>query len=132
MKRLFLVVTLALGLAGCAAMPSLQIGTAVTFNTLEGVEAAYGVALNFERQYKALPLCKTGTLPSTSNICARRSIIVRLQAADRQAIVAIAAAANFVRRYPNVDPSNVIGAASSAVAVIQTILSNEAITAGVK
>lgn len=132
MKRLFLVLTLALGLSGCAGMPSIQIGTAVTFNTLEGVEAAYGVALNFERQYKALALCKTGTLPSVSNICARRSVIVRLQAADKQAVAAITAAADFTRRYPTVDPSNVISAASAAVGAIQTILSNEAVIAGVK
>lgn len=132
MKKLSLVCALALTLAGCAAMPSLQIGTAVTFNTLEGVEAAYGVALNFERQYKALPLCLTGTLPSISNICARRSVIVRLQAADRKAVAAIRAAADFVRRYPNIDPSNVISAASAAVGTIQTILTTEATVAGAK
>jgi hypothetical protein len=129
MKRLAIVLALGISLAGCA---SLRIGSAITFNTLEGVEAAYGTVLSFERQYKALPLCKTGTLPNVSNICARRSVIKSLQAADRKAITALTAATTFVRNYPSLDASNVIGAAASAVAGIQAILSTEAIVAGVK
>src|SRR6185437_7439543 len=64
-----------LALAGCqtASLPSLNLNTAVTLNTIYGIENAYGVAVNAANAYKALPLCRTGTVPGAANICAKRS-----------------------------------------------------------
>jgi hypothetical protein len=122
MKKLFAIALVAIGLAGCAT-PSVKLNTAVGLNTMLGVESAYGIALSGERAYKALPLCLTGTRATVTNPCAQRSVIVRLQAADRQAISAIRNANTFIKTYPTVDASNVIAAASSAVGTLQSILS---------
>jgi hypothetical protein len=122
MRRLLIVPVLALSLAGCAALPTLNLSGTVSMNTLLGVEASYGSLLTAERAYKALPLCKTGTSPGVSNVCAKRSVIVRLQLADRNAVGAIKAAVAFVEQYPTVNASNIIGAAQSAVATLSSIL----------
>jgi hypothetical protein len=87
-------------------------------------QSAYGIALSGERAYKALPLCLTGTTATVLNPCAQRSVIVRLQAADRQAISAIRQANTFIKTYPTVDASNVIAAASTAVGSLRNILSS--------
>jgi hypothetical protein len=124
MKKLFAIALLGLSLAGCVgSLPSLNLNNAVTLNTMLSVESAYGIALSGERAYKALPLCRTGTTISITNPCARRSVIVRLQAADLQAMSAIENANTFIKAYPTVDASNVIAAASSAVGAIKSILS---------
>ena len=129
MKRLILALAFAGSLAGCAGqLPSLDLNTTVSRNTMLGVESAYGIALSGERAYKSLPLCLTGATESVINPCARRSVIVRLQAADLKAISAIRSANTFIKKYPTVDASNVIGAAQLAVGSLQSILGS----AGVK
>ena len=72
-----------LALAGCqtTSLPSLNLNTAVALNTIYGIENAYGVAVNAANAYKALPLCKTGTVPGATTICAKRSMVERLQVA---------------------------------------------------
>lgn len=127
MRKLIACAVIALALAGCASSPRLSIGNAVTFNTMLGVEGAYGSALTAARAYKALPLCRTGTHATITEPCAQRSIVVRLQAADLKAVSAIRGANAFIKNYPTVDASNVISAASAAVAGMQSVLS----TAGV-
>lgn len=126
MKRIVLAITLALSLGACAH-PSLNLNNSVTLNTMLSVESAYGVALSGERAYKALPLCKTGMTATVTDPCARRSVIVRLQAADLKVISAISKANTFIKNYPTVDASNVIGAASSAVSSLQSILSENGV-----
>ncbi|MBY0382560.1 MAG: hypothetical protein K2W78_11635 [Xanthobacteraceae bacterium] len=129
MRKHFAVAALAgaLLLAGCqTTLPSLNLGTAVTLNTIYGIENAYGVAVNAANAYKALPLCSTGTVPSANNICAKRSVIVNLQAAIRRAQVAVNNAIVFQRTYPTVDVTNVIGAARSALLDVQQILASGA------
>ena len=66
-----------LALAGCqtVALPSLNLNTAVSLNTVYGIENAFGVAVNAANAYKALPLCRTGTEPGVANICTKRSVI---------------------------------------------------------
>lgn len=126
MKKLFAVLLVGLSLAGCASS-SLKLNSAMGLNTILGVEGAYGIALSGERAYKALPLCLTGTKATPLSPCAQRSIIVRLQAADMKAISAIKNANAFIKAYPTVDASNVIGAASAAVSAIQNILSTSGV-----
>lgn len=112
-------------LAGCqTTLPSLNLDTAVTLNTIYGIENAYGVAVNAANAYKALPLCKTGTVPSATNICAKRSVIVNLQAAMRRAQVAVNNAVAFQKTYPTVDVTNVVSAARAALLDVQQILAS--------
>jgi hypothetical protein len=116
-----LALTAAAALAGCA---SFNINTATSRNTLYGITNAYGVLLSGANAYKSLPLCKTGTQPSLTNICAKRSLIVQIQAADKKAIAAINDADNFIKAYPTVDATNVIQAAQTALINYQAVMAD--------
>jgi hypothetical protein len=113
-----------LALAGCqtTALPSLNLNTAVALNTVYGIENAYGVAVNAANAYKALPLCRTGTVPSAANICAKRSVIQRLQAAMRTARLAVNNLVALQKAYPSVDITNALSAARSALIGVQQVL----------
>jgi hypothetical protein len=69
MRKLFAAALISgTALAGCqTVLPSLNLDTSVTLNTIYGIENAYGVAVNAANAYRALPLCKTGAVPSASN-----------------------------------------------------------------
>jgi hypothetical protein len=122
MKRILAIAILGLSLAGCSSLPTLHLAGSVNLNTLEGVVSAYGILLNQEILVKAQPLCKTGTTPSITNLCVKRSTIVRLQNADKTANATINQAALFVKNNPTVDPSQYISAASQAVTSLQAII----------
>jgi hypothetical protein len=117
-----LVIPLALALSGCASfqLPSLNLQGRVGLNSLWAAEGIYGTVLSAENVYKQLPLCHKDN--SVTPPCAKRSVLVRLQGADRKAIASMKAAVAFVTAYPNVDASNVIGAVTTAVTGIQTVL----------
>lgn len=118
MRKLFLPIILALTLAGCAGtLPSLNLNTTVSRNTMLGVESAYGIALSGERTYKQL--CRTKAITSSC-----RTVVAQLQAADMRAISAIRSAVAFIKTYPTVDATNAISAASAAVGQLQTILNS--------
>jgi hypothetical protein len=129
MRKLIAAVVLSLAAVALAAcdMPTLNVASQVNLNTEAGIIAGYGVVLNAERAYKSLPLCKTGTKPSVTNICAKRSVVVRLQNADRVANTAINQMTQFVKNNPNISPDGYLGAARSAILSIQTILNAEAV-----
>jgi hypothetical protein len=122
MKRLFLVAALGLTLGGCAALPSVNLSSAVAMNTVYGVENAYGVAIAAANTYKSLPLCQTGTVISFTNPCAKRSLIVRLQASAARARTAVNNMVAFQKAYPTVDVTNVLSAAQAAVQHLQQTL----------
>jgi hypothetical protein len=117
-----------LALAGCqtASLPSLNLNTAVALNTIYGIENAYGVAVNAANAYKALPLCRTGSVPGATNICAKRSVIERLQAAMRKARLAVNNLVALQRAYPSVDITNALAAAQSALIGVQQVLASGA------
>ena len=121
--RILAALICAFALTACASLNA-KVKTTVSMNTQYAVESSYGVALAAENSYKALPLCKTGTKPSLTNICAQRSVIVRLQAADLKAVNGLKSARDFINTYPTVDASNVIAAAQTAVSDIKNILSD--------
>jgi hypothetical protein len=127
MRKIILAAIIGLSLAGCSNMPKLDLSNSVTLNTMLSVESAYGVALSGERAYKALPLCRTGVPVTVTNPCAKRSVIVNLQAADRKVISAIRQANTFIKTYPTVDASNLISAASAAVSSLQSILAQNGV-----
>lgn len=117
--RKIVVLSIALALGGCATS-RLTLDTTVSRNALLGVESAYGIALSGERTYKKL--CQTHAVTGSC-----RTIVAQLQAADRTAIQSIHAAVAFVKTYPNVDASNVIGAANTAVYQLQSILTSNGV-----
>ena len=87
-----------------------------------GIENAFGVAVNAANAYKALPLCRTGTEPGVANICAKRSVIERLQSAMRKARLAVNNLVALQKAYPSVDITNALAAARSTLIVVQQIL----------
>ena len=121
-----LVSSLALAACQTASLPSLDLTTAVTLNTIYGIENAYGVAVNAANAYKALPLCRTGTVPSAANICAKRSVIERLQTAMRRARLAVSNLVALQKAYPSVDVTNALAAAQSALIGVQQVLASGA------
>ena len=130
MRKLVAATALASGLvlAGCetVSLPSLKLNTAVTLSTIYGIENAYGVAVNAANAYKALPLCRTGTVPGAANICAKRSVIERLQTAMRKARLAVNNLVALQKAYPFVDITNALAAAQSALIGVQQVLASGA------
>ncbi|CAM5425990.1 Lipoprotein OS=Afipia felis OX=1035 GN=NCTC12722_02661 PE=4 SV=1 [Afipia felis] len=129
MRKLIAVAAMLCGLAlaGCqTTLPSLNISNAVAMNTVYGIENAYGIAVNAANAYKALPLCKTGTTPSATNICARRSVIVNLQNAMGRARLAVNNAVAFQKAYPTLDVTNVVAAAQTALNDVRAVLASGA------
>jgi hypothetical protein len=129
MRNLQVVAALALSLAlaNCTTvLPSVSISNAVALNTVYGVANAYGIAVNAANAYKALPLCATGTRPSATNICAKRSVIVNLQSAMSRARLAVNNAVAFQKAYPTLDVTNVVAAAQAALSDVQAVLASGA------
>jgi ABC-type sugar transport system substrate-binding protein len=115
MKKI-IVLSLGLILSACATYQN-----PINTSELATVESAYGVALAVAVGYSRLPLCKTGTTTSLTNTCARRSIVVKLQAADRTAEIALTQARNFVKNNPTLNAISVITAAKAAVGAFQSV-----------
>jgi hypothetical protein len=119
--KIIAVCLLALSLTACAGIPS-PIVNPVTTTSLYDVEAVYGTTLVGAVAYRNLPLCKKSNPFSASNICAYRSIIVKMQAADRKAQIAIVAGRKFITQNPTIDATSVINIAANAVATFQSIV----------
>lgn len=118
MNKLFLPVILALALAGCAS-----VNNPISLTTQYDIEAGYLTAENIAVVYMALPLCKTGTTATLAVPCARRSVVVKIQAAGRKAQAAVIALRNFVKNNPTLNPVSAINAAQSALADFQFAVS---------
>lgn len=122
MKKL-LILSVALLLAGCATSPIANLNSAVALNTIDGVVNAYGVAISAANTYKSLPLCRTGTKWTATNPCAQRSIIVALQStAVPRASKAVNDLVAFQKAYPQLDYTNLLAAAQSALGSLQSIM----------
>lgn len=112
MKRL-LIAILALSVSACATLQN-----PINTTRLAQVESAYGIALSLAVGYYELykvNRCTTTRLESATNICARRSVVIKLQQADRTAQVALQSAQKFVHNNPNLDAGALIDAANLAV-----------------
>jgi hypothetical protein len=120
---------LALSLALCGCLPTINVQNAVNLNTTQGVVAAYGILANQLDVLKAQPLCKTGTKPSLTDICVPRSLIVRLQSGMTIAKVAVNNAVAFEQANPTIAPTQYISAASSALLSVQNVYNAAATTA---
>jgi hypothetical protein len=99
----------------------------INTSELAAVESAYGVALAVAVGYRQLPLCRTGAPTTLTNVCARRSIVVKLQSADRVAQAALIQARSFVKNNPTLDAMTVITVARNAVASFQLVESTNGV-----
>lgn len=117
--RVFIVLVTALALAGCASFKN-----PVTLTTQYDIEAAYLTAENLAVAYRNLPLCKTGTTPSLTNVCAKRSLVVKIQQTAAKAQAAILALRAFTKNNPTLSPVTALEAAQNALANFQFALSS--------
>ena len=118
-----------LGLGACTTDQSvLSGGTSLTASIpnpankqqLAAAESTYNIAANAALVYRSRPLCKTGTVETLENICARRSVVVKMQTYDRNAYAALKAARTFVRNNPTISAVSIIAAAQRAVSDYQS------------
>jgi hypothetical protein len=116
-------------LGGCSGtLPTLNLGSTTSLNTLSGLTNSYGVVLSAASAYKRLPLCRTGTTTSLASHCAQRSIVTRMQRADLLVVSSLDAADTFVKQNPTVDPSNYISAVQSAIDAYKAIVAQTGVT----
>ena len=138
MRRFLTAVALAasLTLVGCDPGRSVlqgggsltaSINNPVGLNELAAVESVYNVAANAALVYRGRPLCTRAALESPTNLCARRSFIVRIQAADQKAYAAIRTARAFVTNNPTLSAVSAIGAARAAVTSFQNALADSGV-----
>lgn len=125
MKRIIVASLLALALSACALFQGVQ--NPLNANRLAAAESAYGIALSAAVAYRSLPLCKTGTTETLANVCARRDVVIKMQAADKIAQVSLKTASQFVRQNPTLDATSLISAVESAVSAFREIQAQEGV-----
>lgn len=135
MKRFVLIFTLLLAseVGGCATLPdgtkvflpTASIANPIKSTSLYDIQATYVIAQAgadaYIQRYRDGHRCTKARLESVGNICSRRSIVIKLQNADRVASIALGRATAFIRDNPTIDASAVVSAAQSAVAAFYDI-----------
>lgn len=132
MKKLLIVLTVALSLNGCAGTPlgdALHAATATYANPLGPVDIyrvknTYAIALELVAQYReycwSRPYAVLMTDPVSKPVCQNRRAIVRLaQRTQIKARAAIGAAETFILENPRLSAATVISAAWKAVTDFQ-------------
>lgn len=131
MKRLLILVLLALPLAACSGDSVLRGGTSLTATVenpvgkkeLQVVYNSYLIAGKAYVRYRDLGICKVGTSFTFSRPCADRGTLLALQAKDRTAYAALKTAGTFIKNNPNVSALSLVNAARSAVTDFQNAVS---------
>lgn len=121
---LVLLTLVAMFLASCATPPQQQLATLINpsgIKQLAVIESTYGVALAGALAYRNRPRCTKSRLESLTNLCARRSIVVKLIEADRVAQITIDNARLFIASNPTLDATSLLYAATRAVSVFSNI-----------
>jgi len=125
MKRI-VVLCLALWLTSCATF-----NNPLTISRLASLESAYGIALSgavaYYELYKTNRCTKAHPFNPISNLCAARSIVVRLQQADIRAQSALQAARKFVINNPTIDATALLDAAQVAIGAFQQVQQQSAV-----
>ncbi len=136
MKKLASLFVVALLLSGCATpfgtfvtttaqvLTNGGITNPITTQQIYNLEAAYGIAVSAAVAYRERPRCTKTALESLSNICARRSIVLKLQSADQKAQFALAQLKTFVTNNPTLDASDLFGLANTAVSAFTQLKDN--------
>ena len=132
MRRLIVASLLAFTLAGCANiggkqvfLPTLSVANPVSVSTLADAKATYvaaqSLAVIYVDRYRAGNRCTTSRIESLTNLCSRRSIVLKIQKADRVAVAAIEQASDFIQNHPTLDASSLISAAYRAATSFYTL-----------
>ena len=101
-------------MAGCAQL-GIPTTNPVGNNTLAGAISTYGILDSAVIAYRGLPRCTKTADFSATNICYKRSVLVKAQAYDAAANTAINNAVSFQRSNPTLDASSYISAAIASV-----------------
>lgn len=135
MKKLLAVFLIAFSLGGCASND-----IANRFNLFASVQnpistddfylakTAYAALALPVANYRELPLCKKSKPFSLTNICAKRSVIVKLQALDNNAYDALATAETYIASNQTLNLNSVISAAKIAVAAYKKYATDNGVT----
>jgi hypothetical protein len=115
MRKMLLTCLLALSTAGCATFQN-----PVSTSALYDAEAAYGVAISAAVAYRGL--CANRQIPPSC-----RTVVPKLQAADRQVQVAIQAANTLARAGDTVNIGTAVATVQSALASFQALEANNGV-----
>ncbi len=106
-------------------LPTLSAPNPVTPASLYDIKATYVIAQAgadaYIQRYRDGHRCTRTALEAVTNICSRRSVVLRLQQADRNAQIAMGRVDAFIRDNPTIDASSVISAAQQAVSAFYAI-----------
>jgi Na+/H+-translocating membrane pyrophosphatase len=124
MKQIFAIILIAFSLGGCIPVgPS--VPNPVTPTSLYDVKATYAIAQagadTYVQRYRDGFRCTKTRLESVTNLCSRRSIVIKMQNADRVAGIALGQAETFIFNNPMLDATSVISAAQRAVTAFYQI-----------
>lgn len=125
--RIAIVLSLALFAAGCGSTSIFKGGSSLTATVenpagkreLAVIYNTYLIAGKAYVRYRDLGICRTGQEATFFKPCAKRSVLLSLQAADRKAYAAMRAAGRFIRDNPTLSAISVISAARVAVSDFQ-------------
>lgn len=104
------VILIGFMLSGCASVKN-----PVDNNALGSAISTYGILQSAVIAYRGLPRCTTENNFSATNVCYKRSVLVKAQAYDKAANAAINNAVDFKRNNPTLDAGSYISAATLAV-----------------
>ena len=123
MKKLIAVVLIAFSLGGCASNPFTDrinlfaaIQNPISKDDFYYAKTAYAALALPVANYRELPLCKKSKPFSLAYICAKRSVIVKLQELDAKAYEALTVAEDYINSNQTINLTSVISAAKIAVA----------------
>jgi len=123
MRHIIIALTLALSLGACVPNPS--IPNPISPTSLYDIEATYAIAQagvdTYVQRYRDGFRCTKTRLESVTNLCSRRSIVVKMQNAEAKAGVALGQAEAFILANPMIDATSVISAAAKAVTTLYQI-----------
>lgn len=128
MKRILLIISLALSLGACSTLQAIQ-GYAVTQGMLDGAQNSYdGTALATLKSYASLPRCAPGTAFSLTNRCHDKALLKKMRNADAAVSVA------FSQTQDQITSGNSSGAVAAyktlqtAIGAIKQIISDNSLT----
>ncbi len=117
MKKLISIFCLITFITACSTIPN-----PINTNRLAEIESTYGIALTIAVAYRNTRLCKRTEVVTLTNFCAYRSVILKLQDADKKAQIALIAARKIVRENPSdLNALDVLNIAEDAVYTFQEI-----------
>ncbi len=135
MKKLLAVFLIAFSLGGCASNPFTDrinlfasVQNPISTDDFYLAKTAYASLALPVANYRELPLCKKSKPFSITNICAKRSVVVRLQELDANAYEALTTAENYIASNQTLKLSSLIDAAKVAVAAYKKYALNNGVT----